>query len=902
MSTRRPYAASMAIIALAAISACQKKESETAAPAKPAASAASAAQTAASAPAAPASTPVAAAAPQPNPERNAYFGETHLHTSWSVDAWVMGNRITGPADAYQYAQGATIKHPMGFDIKIDTPLDFMGVTDHSEYVGVTKQANTPGSYVSTLPAAQPMIMKDPTSAEEQNRVFSYILKLNSGAPVKALMDPKVTSTVWKENVQIADQQNKPGKFTAFCSYEWTSMPDNRNMHRNVFFRDCAKVPEYPFSSLDSTRPTDLWNWMDTQRKAGNELLAISHNANVSDGWMFPVDVDNTTGRPIDAAWAAARDRNERLTEIKQGKGQSEAHPLLSPNDEFANYELFQAILGLPDNVGRIDRITGSYVRQALKDGIAMQDTRGYNPYKQGMGGGSDSHNSASPYRQDNFFGLHADADGTVERRFAGVLIGGTMDVRLENPGGLTGVWAEENTRASLWDAMYRKETFGVSGPRIKVRLFGGWGYNNDILKAGDWVKQSYAGGVPMGADLPAMPAGGKGTAPKFVVWAVKDPTSGNLDRIQIVKGWTQNGQSFEKVYDVAWAGDRKADKWTGRVPAIQSTVDLDKATYSNSVGAAELKTVWTDPEFDASQHAFYYARVLEIPTPRWTLIQAVKAGLPPPDVVPLTGQERAWSSPVWYAPSAEARNSAPAGMTVAELKKKGINALNDAQLKALIVGKALWLRNNVTGEQFFQPFTAEGQTTVLRVGAGAVFPSAFGNVERDGYQGTTSAYRIEGGKLVIPVSQDPYAFTFYKVGDSYQAARSNEFGYANYEVIPAPQIAANPLTALSNQFSLELGLTEAQKKQIVPILQQELKQLGALKTDTKLSGVQKVEALRKVGVSFDEKISPLLNPDQQQKFQTLREQMRRRMLEEAAGKAIQTAKVAVEQWFAGARK
>jgi opacity protein-like surface antigen len=307
MSTRRPYAASMAIIALAAISACQKKESETAAPAKPAASAASAAQTAASAPAAPASTPVAAAAPQPNPERNAYFGETHLHTSWSVDAWVMGNRITGPADAYQYAQGATIKHPMGFDIKIDTPLDFMGVTDHSEYVGVTKQANTPGSYVSTLPAAQPMIMKDPTSAEEQNRVFSYILKLNSGAPVKALMDPKVTSTVWKENVQIADQQNKPGKFTAFCSYEWTSMPDNRNMHRNVFFRDCAKVPEYPFSSLDSTRPTDLWNWMDTQRKAGNELLAISHNANVSDGWMFPVDVDNTTGRPIDAAWAAARD-------------------------------------------------------------------------------------------------------------------------------------------------------------------------------------------------------------------------------------------------------------------------------------------------------------------------------------------------------------------------------------------------------------------------------------------------------------------------------------------------------------------------------------------------------------------------------------------------------------------
>ena len=515
-----------------------------------------------------------AADAQPNPDRNAYFGEEHIHTSWSVDAWVMGNRITGPADALKYAQGETIKHPMGFDIKIDTPMDFMGVTDHSEYVGVTREANTPGSYVSKLPEAQPMIMKDPTSQEEQNRVFSYLLKLNSGAPVKALMDPKITSTVWKENVKIADEQNKPGKFTAFCSYEWTSMPDNRNMHRNVFFRDCDKVPDYPFSSLDSTRPTELWNWMDAQRKAGNELLAISHNANVSDGWMYPVDVDNTTGRPIDAAWAAARDRNERLVEIKQGKGQSETHPLLSPNDEFAGYEMFQALLGLPANVGRIDHITGSYARQAYKDGIAMQDTRGYNPYKFGMAGGSDSHNTGSPYRQDNFFGLHADADGSLERRFAGVLIGGTMDVRLENPGGLTGVWAEENTRASIFDAMYRKETFGVSGPHIKVRLFGGWGYSKDILKAGDWVKQSYAGGVPMGADLQPMPSG-KGTAPAFVVWAVKDPTSANLDRIQIVKGWTQNGQSFEKVYDVVWSGDRKPDKWSGRVPPIQSTVDLE---------------------------------------------------------------------------------------------------------------------------------------------------------------------------------------------------------------------------------------------------------------------------------------------------------------------------------------
>ena len=412
------------------------------------------------------------------------------------------------------------------------------------------------------------------------------------------------------------------------------------------------------------------------------------------------------------------------------------------------------------------------------------------------------------------------------------------------------------------------------------------------------MKQSYAGGVPMGADLPPMPAGGKGTAPTFVVWAVKDPTSANLDRIQVIKGWTQNGQSFEKVFDVAWSGDRKPDKWTGRVPAIQSTVDLEKATYTNDVGSTELKTVWTDPEFDASLHAFYYVRVLEIPTPRWTLIQAVKAGLPPPDVVPLTGQERAWSSPIWYTPSAEARKNAPAGMTVTELKKKGANALNDAQLKALIVGKAFWLRNNVTGEQFSQNFTTEGQTIVFRVGTNAIMPSAFGNVERDGYQGTTIPYQIEGGKLVIPVSQEPYSFTFYKLGDTYYAARSNEFGYANYEIIPAPQIAANPLTALSNQFSIELGLTEEQKKQIVPILQQEIKQLGALKKNTTLSGLQKVEALRKLGVSFDEKISPLLNAEQQQKFQAMREQMRRRMIEEMADKALQKVESEVSPWFA----
>jgi hypothetical protein len=829
-----------------------------------------------------------------NPDRNAYFGEEHIHTSWSMDAWLMGNRITDPNDALKYAQGQTIKHPMGYDITIDTPMDFMGVTDHSEYVGITAEANTPGSAVSKMPQAQPLILKNPNDQAEIQRAFTYLVGLNSGPPVKAFMSPAVAGSIWKKNVSIADENNHPGKFTAFCSYEWTSMPNYRNLHRNIFFKDCAKVPEMPYSSLDSAHPEDLWKWMDSQRKAGNELLAISHNANLSDGWMYPVDLDSF-GRPIDAAWAASRDRNERLVEIKQIKGQSETHPLLSPNDEFASYELFQdGLLGQPATGGRIDHIQGSFARQAYKDGITMQDVRGYNPYKFGMAGGSDSHNTGSPYRQNNFYGGHAQIDGTVDRRMAGVLAFGTLDVRLENPGGLTGVWAEENTRASLFDAMYRKETFGVSGPHIKVRFFGGWGYNKDILKAKDWVHQSYTHGVPMGADLTPMPSG-KAVAPRFVVWAVKDPTSGNLDRIQIIKGWTKNGQSFEKIFDVAWSGDRKPDKWSGRVPAIKSTVDLEKATYTNDVGSTELSTVWTDPEFDASLHAFYYARVLEIPTPRWTLIQAVKAGLPPPDVVPLTGQERAWSSPIWYTPSADARKNAPAGMSAADLKAKGAAPLGDAQLKALLVGKAFWVRNNVTGESFSVSYTPDGDTNAWHIGTGSTLPSNLGNPVRNGYEGATTPYKIEGGKVVTKVAQDPYSVTIYKLGDTYYGARSNEFGYANYEIIPSPQFVLNPMTAVLNQFSIELGLTEPQRQQILPIIKAQLPKLQALKRNTSLKPIDKLEQLKGISDEIDSRITPLLDQQQQQKFQQIREEHRRELIEKMAEQVIQKAESSIGQ-------
>jgi hypothetical protein len=765
---------------------------------------------------------------QGNPLRDAYFGETHVHTSWSLDAWTFGNRETGPGEAYKYFKGEAIKAPLGYDVRIDTPLDFAGVTDHSEYVGVISSANDPGSPISKLPAAQPFILKN-DSAEEMQRVYLYATKVIGEPPNKALMSPEVTHRVWEENVQLANKANESGKFTAFCSYEWTSMPNNMNLHRNIFFKSCDHVPAAPFSAFDSSDPSDLWKWMDDQRKAGNELLAISHNANLSDGRMYPTEVD-LHGRPIDRAYAEDRMRNEPLVEITQTKGQSETHPLLSPNDEFANHEIWTVLLGNP--AGRIPHIVGSYARQALKDGLTLEDTKGFNPYKFGFAAASDSHATAVPYRQNNYFGTIGGLDGSIEARMSGRVLAG-IDIRTIGPAGLTGVWAEENTRESIFDAMQRKETFAVSGPHIKVRFFGGWNYAEtmtieqrrefwkflpDWIKDRDWVRPAYAQGVPMGSDMTPRPGGDK--LPSFAVWAVKDTTSGNLDRIQIVKGWTKSGQSFEKIFDVAWAGDREPDKWTGIVPPIGSTVDIDKGTYSNSIGAVELKTLWTDPEFDPSVHAFYYARVLEIPTPRWTTIQAAQLGSAPPDVVHPTVQERAWTSPIWYTPTPEQQKLAKPGLTVEALKKQGAVALNDAQLKMLLIDKSTWLQNNVTGTKFrmihggsgianstetLTPIDPhyltskfaqnQGQRRVNFAGRGVVQPSEVGDPAASSYLGLTSPYYINSGKVVTELVGTPIETTVYKLGDKYYGARSNEFGYANYEIIPEVQ-ELNPLTGL----------------------------------------------------------------------------------------------------------
>ncbi len=715
-----------------------------------------------------------------NKNREAFYGETHLHTSWSFDAFIFGDTKSTPEDAYNYAKGKPLRHALGYMMQIKQPLDWMGVTDHSEYVGVIQDANTPGSALSKTELGKKLVVKDKADIQ---RIYLFLGgTMIENKPIAALVTPALIESVWNKNNAMADAANEPGKFTAFNSYEWTSTPDNANMHRNVFFKYGDKLPKAPFSSFDSQAPEDLWAWMDKQREAGIELLAISHNANVSDGLMFPTEV-NFKGRPIDQAWAESRMRNERLIEMKQLKGASETHPLLSPNDEFANFEILSYLLGNP--AGSVPKIPGSYVRDALRNGLSMQDTKGYNPFKTGFMGGSDSHNGAAPYRQDNFFGGHAFEDGGLKERMSGHIFAG-MDIRLLNPAGLSAIWAEENTRASLFDGMQRKETFATSGVRLKVRFFGGWKFDEALWKDKNWVATAYANGVPMGGDLTTEP--GK-KAPTFAVWALKDPTSGNLDRVQIVKGWSKSGQNFEKIYDVVWAGDRKPDYITGKVPAIGSTVNLKEATYENTIGVVELKTSWTDPDFDPSLEAFYYARVLEIPTPRWTTIQAKEVGILPPENVPATVQERAWSSPIWYSPTATARKAAtPAGTSIADLKA---GQLDQAALTTLIVGKNTWLKNLVTGSVFRVVWDKDGQRQFWNINPRHYQPQHFGFAAQDSYQGIPSAYQIKDGKIVESFGNKPLEWTAYKSGDKTLLARSDEFGMANYQVVPTPTEMTN---------------------------------------------------------------------------------------------------------------
>lgn len=574
-----------------------------------------------------------------NPDRDAYFGDLHLHTTNSFDAYVLMGTKTTPEEAYAFARGDTINY-LGQPIRRSEPLDFLAITDHSENIGVFNQLDDPNSTFSLSE-----IGKLARVGGYEN--FRKIVGLLSGKRLGPDAE-KVSASTWARNVAAANAAYQPGKFTTFVAYEWTSMPSGQNLHRNVIFR--GSTAPSPFTAQDSTDPQDLWTWLSKIRGEGFDALAIPHNGNASNGLMY--DWTTLKGRPIDEAYAELRAANEPVSEVAQNKGTSETHPALSGNDEFAGYEIFDRLL-----IGNVpSKPAGSYWRDALGRGLVIQSKIGANPYKDGATGSGDLHSGLSVNSAEEYGGIaSANLGGGKPRdkEQAAQVIG--LGPRPENtglspevlsPGALTGVWAESNTREAIFAALRRKETYATSGSHLKLRFFGGWNFSPALQKSPGWVHAAYSKGVPMGGDLPAATA----KAPSFVVEAVKDPRRGNLDRVQIIKLWQEDGKQQEKIFDLVWAGARKLDPKTGTLPPIGNTVDLKTGAYTNSIGAARLATVWTDPTFKPGQAAVYYVRVLEIPTPRWTTLRAIEFGLPLPKDVPATIQQRAWSSPIWYTP------------------------------------------------------------------------------------------------------------------------------------------------------------------------------------------------------------------------------------------------------------
>lgn len=597
---------------------------------------------------------------QRNFPSNLYWGETHLHTALSPDAGLFGNTL-GLDEAWKFARGEEVVSSTGLPVKLSRPLDFMALTDHSDMMGFATDlfAGAP----AILDSAQgrgwfaAMQQGGETSAEAaidlitnfaQGKIDPALVKAYSpGAPAY--------DSVWQSVIDAAERYNEPGRFTAFIAYEWTSLVNGSNLHRNVILRDDAShaeqvVPMVTQPPIGSTDPLDLYAWLENyESRTGGKALAIAHNGNLSNGLMFPVDAQYT-GRQIDETYALSRNRWEPLYEVTQIKGDGETHPKLSPEDEFADYETWDAG-NLDLSEAKTDEmLSGEYAREALKQGMALEQKLGTNPYKFGMIGSTDSHTSLSTAEEDNYFGKAASNEPSLNRMSHpftetehGIFPGWSLSAS-----GYAGVWATENTREALWDAMKRKETYATTGPRIMVRFFGGWEFSDDDLRTRNPAFPGYEKGVPMGGDMRPAPA--DAAAPSFLAYALRDPIGANLDRIQIVKGWTTaEGALREKVYDVAWSGDRTPGE-DGKLPPVGDTVDLEAASWSNTIGAAELGTVWTDPEFDPSQQAFYYLRVLEIPTPRWVVYDAVRLGAEIPEDAVVKGQERAYTSPIWYAP------------------------------------------------------------------------------------------------------------------------------------------------------------------------------------------------------------------------------------------------------------
>ena len=592
-------------------------------------------------------------APDPNPLRNAYFGDLHVHTRFSYDAFLNGTRAS-PDDAYRYAQGEPLMHPGGFEVQLREPMDFYAVSDHAVFLGMINAMADPEQEISSHPASRLLAAAETPEEREdaQREIRTYI------GGREGLLDMDIVRSAWRETVEAAERHNRPGEFTTFIAYEYTASPDSQNLHRNVIFRG-SEAPAAPFSRLDSNDPEDMWAWLERNREAGIEAIAIPHNANGSNGLMFRPQ--RFSGAPFDAAYAERRMLNEPLVEVTQIKGTTDTHPALSPNDEWADFEIYPYIIprGMPGVAQSYyggepteSVISGSYVREAYLNGLRMADTSGFNPYRFGLVGSTDTHIAGGPAGESGFFasdGLAVPAEGT--RPFDTSAPGGGRRYNAsQNPlfsaAGLAGVWAEENTRDSIFDAFRRKETFATTGPRIRVRFFAGYEYPDGLVDDPGMVAEAYAGGVAMGGEL--VEPGNR--APRFLVWATRDPASNPLQRLQVIKGWVDGGEAHEQVYDVACSDGLAVDPATHRCPDNGAGVNLDDCSVSGDAGDAELRTLWTDPDFDPAQRALYYVRVLENPSCRWSTWDAIRAGNEPRPDLPAIIQERAWSSPIWITP------------------------------------------------------------------------------------------------------------------------------------------------------------------------------------------------------------------------------------------------------------
>jgi hypothetical protein len=577
------------------------------------------------------------------------WGDTHLHTAVSVDAGTMCR--VGQEDAFRFARGEEITTTHGLRARLSRPLDFLVLTDHAEMYGLMPQLLSGDPEI--LATEKGKKWYDELQSGDQDRAFATAMEIvgSLSGDVPPIKSDKAVRSAWQAYTALADRYNEPGRFTALIGYEWTAI-GGFNLHRNVVFRGDARVANrtVPFSQFDSKNPEKLWEHLERfEKETGAEVFAIPHNGNLSNGRMFTVETFD--GKPLTRELAAMRIRWEPLIEATQIKGDGETHPLLSPNDEFADYEKWDKSNLNGTEAKKPEMLQWEYAREALKTGLALERKLGVNPYKFGMLGSTDAHTAMAAVEEDNFFGKHSGVE-PEPHRWEHVVIQApdpkfTIRGWQQAAGGYAAVWATENTREAVFDALKRKEAYATTGSRMTVRFFGGFDFMAEDVQTRQPAVAGYTKGVPMGGDLRKAPAGKK---PTFLVAAMKDPMGGNLDRIQIVKGWLgADGKTQEKVYDVVWSGDRKPGA-NGKLPPVGNTVNVAKATWSNSIGSPELIQVWTDPEFDASQPAFYYARVIEIPTPRWTAYEALRFGVKMTPDVPMTTQERAYTSPIWYTP------------------------------------------------------------------------------------------------------------------------------------------------------------------------------------------------------------------------------------------------------------